>query len=642
MLHHLPRQIGLLALVAVFLSPAAFSGELRQLADEPLAIMFAKEVNEHSVASYAQRVSKRMGIGNRLSKALSSQLEKVTTTKAKDPVTGQMFYLVQGLIPSLEQITFQSVVDEAEAKTLVESRRKMMGGEATLEEDNGVYRITRSSEHESEISADQKVEEYTREGPGYSSKLEIVERDGKRYQKQSWSFTQQYRYHDQFLYSNRAADFSAVKLPSAEEIYNSLSDGKDFGVKIYADRIPPGLRTMGWSLLNATLSTQLQQQDTEGDESAHARQTAGNWALSLLRSLMFDLDYGEGDGLLASGRRPIQAQFNLRPRRNSSLIKQLDEMGSGRSRFAPLLRDDAALSFHFCLALPDEGQETIAALARWIEAEAGINGLNPQEEAGYRSMAQALDDLAEEGTFEVILRVVHTKESGSVILTGIQLPDQVEQVNHMEAVVQHWARLSKDGEVEITQRHGRPLVHVQLSVDKDSPVRISDLWVAQRDGCLWMAAGGEHAHEMIRMASERCGQGGRAVHSRLLTAKLDLAHWMTFSKKDPTGLATFPEWVDTGEGARLLAFTSSFGNPDAPKPTPLLEKVMASRGDKEAWVTLDADKSGLSAALELGAPLADWFLARQIDAQEKQMEWREQQAKEQAEKAKKKAQETSG
>lgn len=620
MFKSLQRPAGLLIFLLVILPSPVTAGDLRQLADEPLAILFAKDINEKRSAEYVEQMSKRMGVGSTITGMLDAQLKQMTFTEARDPVNGQLFYLVQGLIPSVERVSFESVVDEDEARTLIESRRKQLGETATLKEDsNGVYTLTRHSEHESELAPDQEVQEYNNEGAGYSSKLEIVERDGKRYQKQSWTYTQQFRYQDRFLFSNSAIDFSDVRLPAAQDIYDSLGDSNDFGVRIYADRVPPGLRTMGWSLLNATMGTQLQQQDSEGDESWQMRQAGGNWALSLLKSLMFDVDYGEGEGLLASGRRPIRARFNLRPRRNSQLIKQLDELGSGRSRFAPLLRDDAGLSFHFCLALPEDGQQAVTALARWIEVEAGTSGLSRSEKAGYRSMAQALDDLAGEGTFEIMARVVHSKASGSVILTGIQLREQSQQVAHMQAVVEHIARQAGDGEVETTQRHGRPLVHVKLSVGSDSPLRISDLWIAQREGCLWMAMGGENAHEMIRIAADRCRSGGRAVHTRLLTTKIDLAHWMTWPKKDPTGLAGIPEWLDTGEGSRLISLLSSFGQETELQPTPLLKKVMAQRGDKEAWLTLDSGKSGLTAELELGAPLADWFLARQIDAQDQYM-----------------------
>jgi hypothetical protein len=113
---------------------------------------------------------------------------------------------------------------------------------------------------------------------------------------------------------------------------------------------------------------------------------------------------------------------------------------------------------------------------------------------------------------------------------------------------------------------------------------------------------------MIRSAAKRCGNSGRAVRARWLTAKLDLEHWMSWDDKDPTGLATLPKWIDSSEAASLMTSFTPFGRDGISNPAPLLDKVMASRGSKQAWLTLDGDKSGLTVQAELGAPLADWFL----------------------------------
>ena len=67
---------------------------------------------------------------------------------------------------------------EDESGQLVESRRKVFGTDATFEDaGNGLYKITRCSEHDSTLQPDQQVKEYRNEGPGYTNKLEIVERD---------------------------------------------------------------------------------------------------------------------------------------------------------------------------------------------------------------------------------------------------------------------------------------------------------------------------------------------------------------------------------------------------------------------------------------------------------------------------------
>jgi hypothetical protein len=202
----------------------------RKLADKPFVVMYARDINEQSVGNYVSGMSNRLGVGKSVSKQIGEQLRKTTITKSQDPVSGQLFYLVQGLIPSMETISFQSVVNETEVQEILQSRAKMRGNQATLEElGGGHYKVVRKWEYESELQPDQDVTEYNNQRPGFSNKLEVIERDGKRFQKVSNSYTEQYRYQDRFLYSNAAEDFTEVTLPGSQEIFDSLNDNNDVG-----------------------------------------------------------------------------------------------------------------------------------------------------------------------------------------------------------------------------------------------------------------------------------------------------------------------------------------------------------------------------------------------------------------------------
>ncbi|MEO2035634.1 MAG: hypothetical protein ABGZ35_26445, partial [Planctomycetaceae bacterium] len=293
-------------------------------------------------------------------------------------------------------------------------------------------------------------------------------------------------------------------------------------------------------------------------------------------------------------------QLSLRPRRNSGFVKQLDDLGAGRSRFAPLLRDDAGASAHVCVGLPPAGQETLSALANWIIAE---ENANPTVGSAVTDIVGILHDIADGETLEVMARLVHSPSSGSVILGGIQVGDREDVLTNLERGLRETLGREFGVTVESVQRHGRPILRLQRPVDSENAVRVSDVWIAHRDSCLWLAAGGENAHEMIRTAADRCGQSGRAIRARLVTAKLDMEHWMSWPKDDPTGLATLPKWIDSSEGVSSLMAWTPFGREAMADPTPLLDKVMASQGSKKAWLTLDARKSGLSVEVELGAPV---------------------------------------
>ena len=67
----------------------------RMLADRPLAVMYAKDINERSVLNYVQGMLKRLTIGKTISGHISQQLAKTVGTKALTPFVGQRIYLVQ-------------------------------------------------------------------------------------------------------------------------------------------------------------------------------------------------------------------------------------------------------------------------------------------------------------------------------------------------------------------------------------------------------------------------------------------------------------------------------------------------------------------------------------------------------------------
>ena len=62
------------------------------LADRPLAVMYAKDVNESSVLNYVQGMLRRLRIGKTIYGHISQQLAKTIGTKAQTPVVGQLIY----------------------------------------------------------------------------------------------------------------------------------------------------------------------------------------------------------------------------------------------------------------------------------------------------------------------------------------------------------------------------------------------------------------------------------------------------------------------------------------------------------------------------------------------------------------------
>ena len=100
-------------------------------------------------------------------------------------------------------------------------------------------------------------------------------------------------------------------------------------------------------MLNSGVGAQLQQRDDEPEQLYNLRKTSGDLILPLIRSVLFDVDQTKGWIRFATDDRPsIRAELVFKARRNAGLTQQLSSMSSARSRFAPILNDNAAITLH--------------------------------------------------------------------------------------------------------------------------------------------------------------------------------------------------------------------------------------------------------------------------------------------------------
>ena len=68
------------------------------------------------------------------------------------------------------------------------------------------------------------------------------------------------------LFSGRREELFEMQLPSASSLTRGVQGGKDLGIDVYFDRIPSGIKTLAWNMLNATAGTMMQQRDDESRE----------------------------------------------------------------------------------------------------------------------------------------------------------------------------------------------------------------------------------------------------------------------------------------------------------------------------------------------------------------------------------------
>ena len=124
----------------------------------------------------------------------------------------------------------------------------------------------------------------------------------------------------------------------------------------------------------------------------------------------------------------------------------------------------------------------------------------------------------------------------------------------------------------------------------------------------------------------------------MLTAAVDVDRWLSYPQDDSTGIAGLLLWLDANLNEFPLGPMSfQFGGGQPEKPTPLLQRVADLGGEMQVGLTVIADKGGIRLNLKMGEVIANYYVARMLDAQEKMVSRQRVAAEEAAKKASEKA-----
>lgn len=607
------------------------------IAEQPIVIGYARNISPRRTMEYLSRLARDISIGESFqemleSNSVSDQFEAVEP-KVDDPIYGFAMYMVSGLIPSFETISFQEVVDEADARRLVNGRVSQWGDNGSVEEaGNGCFRVLFRSVGTFDLPEGASLEQYTQsntQNRGYSYISEVVENsDGKKVVQYSNTITSLFRLNESLLYEANFEELFTMALPGPDAVRSGLRDTADFGFNAYLDRIPAGIRQLGWSMLSAAAGSQLQQRDDESDVDYNVRRSSGDAGLAIVQSLLFDVDNADARGSFATREDPaVRGELRMRARSNSPLTRRLVE-ASGNSRFAPILSDDAAATVHLCVRLPEEIPDALRALKTWMteSARREYGSADAGMVAAIDSLADIVEGIAEHRTLEVLFKIGWTEASSGVLYGGVQL---TEDQNTLKTLHDVWTRLSgedpgTDKTLTLENLSGLDVIVIRTSDEGDQDIRetlginVTHLYVAHANGCLWFAAGTENAHEVIRMSVAQCSENSRAARTPLVSGRLDIQRWLSYPPEDPTGVTQMLYWLDENAGwfpptPLMLVFG------DDVRPTPILSRVMNLGGDQQAAFSLETDESGLRLSVSLGEAIGNYILARMIDAQDGQL-----------------------
>lgn len=556
----------LLLVVLMLVRPDAVQAQdTGQLSEKPIAIFYTRNITQRRALNYVMTFTERMSFAESIRGDLASDIEsqEEADPEVQNSVDGYALYLVSAAIPSLETISFCNVADVPDAKRLLFQRE-----------------------------------------------------------------------YDQFLYTGDSEKLFTMTLPTAADISAGTNESNDLGFSIYLDRVSKPTRELGWNMVSSGLGAQMQQHDGETDTAYNMRRASGDLGLGILNAALFDIDFSNGSLKFATEEtQSIEGELRIRARNSSGMSDNL-QRAIGDSRFAPILHDNAAVTNHACIRLPEDSSSSLTATGDWLkEAIATECGNDPAMLSAAETLAESLAGIAEHRNLELLLKVGWTEESSGVIYGGVQLHDNPQLLTSVYQIMEHGhsqlaahptldsnlgddvLEMINDGEMELIR-----ILLPQDSVDaitESCGARITHIYLAHKNSCLWFAAGGENAKEIIRLSVARCNESN-ATRTPYLSAKIDMERWLAYPQDDPTGIAQMPNWLDENSWwfppNPFVVMMQGFESPER-KPQSLMQRAFELGGSQQFTLTLNADESGLLLQLSLGEALANHLLARFIDFQ---------------------------
>ncbi|APZ94227.1 hypothetical protein [Fuerstiella marisgermanici] len=634
---------GVAAVVLAFVLCCSTSTAVAQLsgrlAEKPLGVGYVRDITQVTMFEYMQTLAKRLEIGKAMFQSMPMEQFEGFRSKVEVPINGAAWYMVQGLLPSYEVVYFQQVIDVADAKRMIDARKKMFGPNGSVETGgDGRYKLVRKNSWTMDVPEGQTAEEYVEQvnkqnassRRSFQQSAKVVENDGKEQIEQSWSTIEFHRFHDNLLFTTSFEELWDMDLPTRESLTSSISSRNDMGVEAFFDRIPMAIKQLGWNMLNSTAGTQMQRRDGELQTTADLRKSSFELGLAVVKAVIFDVEQTNGWMRLATDEeQALRGEINFDARRNSGLTKQLAEISSGNARFAAIVNDDAAATVHVCVKFSEDSAGVPNAAAAWmLQAIADATNNDSTVFDAATRVAESLSSFSEHRTVEAFLKVGYSDETDGVFYGGLQVDNNPNLLNGIYTLIINSGEPTKDLEAfQLVEIDGRSVIQMTLpesdltALQRHTGLSITHAYLMHENSCLWLAVGSENAIKMLQKSAARCMEAGLVARTPLLTAKVDVEKWLSWPEDEPTGIAGFLAWADANLGwFPPSPMTVNFGQGGASeKPAPLLQPCLDLGGETNAAFTVIADKAGVRASLHLGEAVANYYVARMIDAQDRMM-----------------------
>ncbi len=629
--------------------------------ETPFAVLVNRVTQEDAV-EYARNLSSQLGLGGKALQFYDKTEAGNRVSEVERPVSGTLFFLAKGMLPSVATATFSEVKDEAEYEKLLRLTAKGFGeSNNALSGKDGKHKISNSWTNKVPLSASEKpllvpdgtdmpIDTESGEATVQASETAvisigtggaqvqtlgmddatIIEEDGVRYSQTTFNFDQFYRYHGNLMYQGSDADIWDMQLPTKDGVMQDASRDVDLGAEVYLERIPFGLKSLGWNMLYGGLSTQMQQRDDESEIDYNLRSSGGELALAIAKAGMFDADHVKGFIQLADEANPIRGEISVTAKKGSGLSKRLEEFSSARSRFAPILNDGAAFTLHTSLRLPEESIRVIKSGAEWLKDQLIQQSGNDVEMVlGGVEIAETMVSIADQTNLELFAKLGWTEASGGVIYAGMQVDDNPELLKSVLALLTPESTpreiaerfvLTKNGDLEVIE-----FQLPAMDLPPEFPILLTHLYIAHANSCLWFCVGSENCIEIVKASIAQCEASGMRANTRVVSAEVNFDKWMAYPQDDSTGLTRIPKLLDALFAAELTGGYDNFRKtPDQsadataangqPVSDDLMQRVINLGGRTDIRFYLDSSSGGLTLHTDIGKAIGTYLAARYMQA----------------------------
>ncbi len=650
--HGLPVLVSAL-LMMLSAGASAQTGEGERFSGAPLLILRNAKWNSEATWQYFETIAEDLD----LERAKLSLAAQKASAEQFYGTNGVLLYLVPGVIPSVGTVTFKEVRDRSEFQALV---LKAKGGneQSTLtEEGDTLTLITKTTSTIEVVSADSDndaanaspaVLEKSEPEPATTSSSEspatpLPEPDaddssvtlsigvdsgneapaGVVFSVTSTKTTEDgdapetvvteerrvFRYSDGFMFESTSDGLKTVELPSSDSLRQLDNAEVHSEVVFYPERVPEGIKQLGWGMISAGIGTDLQQRDEEADSDYELRRTTGDAQLIFLQSLFFDLQKAGGWVRMGKDVEPLEAQFLVEARNNSDLAKRLRELSGGGSYFAPILNDDAAATLHVCVRLPEHWQKVFLAYCQaYRKAFSDEESYSSTERDAFLDIVSAAEKTITEGQIEFFVKGGWTKESGPVLYYGVHIRSDASlmaQLFTTTGILEADCR-AVDAELGV----------VAFSVDEDQESGApSTAAFASADNAIWVAYGWDNCGQILAKSIRTCRESQQSQRAPLVTMSIDLDKLRSYEADDLHREFLTPQMMVDFLAVNIGLSPGEISEDATDSPGELFHRSSQLGGTQDLRVTVHSDESGLVVRGHAGAAFVRGIVAMFLNAE---------------------------